>query len=165
MFEYDDGSRFYYESISRKNTFLGPDGVTYHKSGVRGPIEAERLDKWHFEKPDRRSMFLQRVEGLTDEEIVASEEFLKQAVPRITYAKRQIFQNARYLITGGLGRVKSISPTRWTCSETGFRCLPVRMQHFLGLGEFIYDWIVPSGVKAFGLLEMVDRWNYAQRKL
>ena len=86
-------------------------------------------------------------------------EMLERACGTIEYAKRQIVQNARYMLTGNMGRLGSISPNEWTCSETVFKCLPSRMREDLGLGErFMYDWISPSG-KLFGLYEMIQMSN------
>jgi hypothetical protein len=162
MFEYTDKSRQYYESISTVNRFKGPGGSIYNKNGLRGPIPAGKIEDWRALKPSKRSYYLQEILGLTPVEIVDCEAFLRRHVPFIQYAKHQIVQNARYLMTGRLGNVKNISPNRWHCSETAFRCLPDRVQMELGLGDFIYDWVTPSGRKGFGLLEMVNKWNEDQ---
>lgn len=150
MFQYDDGSRAYYESISSVDPVTG-------KTGVRGPIPAGRIPDWENRDSKNRSYLIQEVEGLTQEEIIEAEEFLKEAVPKITYAKLQILQNVRSLLTGRMGSAKRVSPRKWTCSETAFRCLPCRVRDYLGIGNFLYDMITPAG--KFGLLEMVDRWN------
>lgn len=162
MFEYDDSSREYYESISSSRQIKARSGAVYIKNGVGGPFPAGKIVDWASQKPAKRSYHFQEVLGLTPEEVVACEAFLVKAVPHITYAKGQIIQNARYLITGRLGKVKRISPKRWTCSETAFRCLPVRVQHEMGLGNFLYDWVTPAGQKGFGLLGMVNDWNESQ---
>lgn len=162
MFEYDDKSREYYESISAVRTFRTRSGSQYIKNGVSGPFPAGRIIDWAAQKPCKRSYHFQEVLGLTPHEIEASEAYLVRYVPYITYAKGQIIQNARYLITGRLGKVKSISPNKWTCSETAFRCLPVRVQHSMGIGYFLYDWVTPDGDKGFGLLGMVNEWNQDQ---
>ncbi len=162
-FEYDSGDKVYFESIVKKSRFVGPLGMVEHKSGLRGPIPFERLQAWQQVKPKRRSVYIQPIKGVEPYEVLDSYNFLAENVPLITYAKLQIIQNAKYLLTGRLGKVKNISPNEWTCSESGFRCLNIRIQHAMGLGNFLYDWVTPSGAHGFGLLEMVERWNKTQQ--
>jgi hypothetical protein len=161
-FEDAKGRRWYYESISKVNTFVGPDGKDHTKNGVRGPLPITRLEAWCCAKSRQRNYLLLEIKGLVPEEISAMQNFLVDAVPRIRYAKFQIAQNALYLMTGRLGGVKTMSPDKWTCSETACRSLPTRVKMAIGVGEFCYDWVCPSGRKGFGLLEKIEEWNEHQ---
>ncbi len=162
MFHYEDGSREYYESISKSRKIVSRSGSVYIKNGLGGPFPAGKIIDWAAQKPSKRSCYFQEVLGLTQEEIGACEAFLVRHVPFISYAKGQILQNARYLVTGRLGKVKYISPKKWTCSETAFRCLPDRVRIFCGVDNFCCDWITPSGQRGWGLLSMINRWNESQ---
>ena len=163
-FEDDDGVMWYYESTSTVVTFKGPEGKMHSKNGVMGPKPMVDMHAWKAEKKEgRRNFYLLEIEGLSRHEIREMEEFLMDAVPRISYAKFQIAQNALYLMTGRLGGRKTMTPKKWTCSETACRCLPARVKIDIGIGNFCYDWVCPSGRKGYGILEMIEGWNEKQR--
>lgn len=87
MFEYDDSSREYYESISSIRKIVARSGAVYIKNGVGGPFTAGKIVDWASQKPLKRSYHFQEVLGLTPDEIIASEAFLVRHVPYIAYAK------------------------------------------------------------------------------
>ena len=159
-----DRPEFYYESRSNKVAQLTKYHGIVEKTGVRGPIPISRLYQWHDKNPRKHKYNIQLVKGVTTSECHDAIEMLDRACGYITYDSRQIIQNARYMLTGNMGRRNSINSLKWTCSETAFKCLPMRMQIEAGLGSrFMYDWISPSG-KIFGLVEMVDELNRVRVK-
>ncbi len=157
MFTYDDGSQSYYESISSVREIKAYDGQVYRKNGVGGPFPIGKLYQWVNAKPSKRTVHFQEVLGLTQDEIIEAEKFLQRHVPNIKYAKLQILQNARTLLTGRMGSAKRISPHAWTCSETDVRCMPAWWQIEAGVGDVLYDMITPSG--KYSVMRMTEKIN------
>ena len=158
-----DRPEFYYESRSSTVQIMTKYHGIREKSGVRGPKPISRLYQWHDKNPRKHLFQIQRVKGVTTAECEAAIEMLDRACGTIEYAPIQIAQNAKMMMTGMLGLRSTISDDKWTCSETAFKALPLRMQAEAGSGtRFVHDWISPSG-KPFGLVEMIDNLNEARR--
>lgn len=156
-----DTPDFYYESTSTVSKYATKYDRIVTKNGVKGPISYATHLQWHDENPTKNLFAVQPVLAMSSDECLKAIDMLDHACGTIEYDKRQIVQNARYMLTGNMGRRNSIDPRKWTCSETGFRCLSEGIQIELGLGAlFLYDWISPSGT-IFGLYEYIEILNEA----
>jgi hypothetical protein len=139
----------YFESIWKTDKETG-------KNGLRGPIPIERLTEWQDEDTANHVVYHQPWLPVTDLEAMRAYQYLEAYVPKIKYAKLQLAKNGIYAATGLWLIRRTGTQKHWQCAETCGRALPARLWPALGIGDVVFDMLVPSGRRGIGLFELTE---------
>lgn len=152
-----------FESLSKVEQYYTKYHGIVEKSGPRHRSSIHPLCAWRDQSP-KHKVWMQEVRGVTSEQCYSAIERAHRQCGNVEYAKLQIAQNAKMMLTGFLGHRNSISEDKMTCSEFVFDKLPLEMQREAGSAKrFLLDWISPSG-GPFGLWEIIELLNSARSR-
>jgi len=160
----DGKIRFYYESIWKKDSVTG-------KNGVRGPIPFANLREW-VRAGKKRRLEIQDLPGLTAEDAFTAWQKAHRAVGHVRYAPCQIWWNFRTLYFSTAIPIRFRSPFTWTCVELPLRIFPdewimglrwpKRVRKgilLLSIRDWMCDEAAPSGTRLPGIFEMVEHYR------
>lgn len=155
--------REYYESRVTPCKFTDREGVERNiTDGLRGPLPYSGLEKWVESDRKNHRHVKQPVFGHSQEDVLRARDMLDELIKegKSSYAKIQIYKNAKYLMLGNAGWAFTRTPEDITCCEIQYLCLNDEAYRFCGAGRYTLDQTFPSGNKwHLGNFENVNRWN------